>query len=121
MGPALRVGAPKCRASGTLDTVVADILTQTTEREGNKNMGTIDRVWVKVTCEHCKVSETATAAEKGSGWGSSWNSLGDFDKFNASVRGGGNEMPDVLSATCKKCGNAATLTSECGFERPVGF
>lgn len=85
-------------------------------------MGTIDKLWVKLTCDKCGVSEVATASDKGSGWGGShWNDLGGFVKFDAVITGGGNTDPDVTSAKCKSCGHVAKIDEEYGFGRPAGF
>ena len=32
-------------------------------------MGTIDKLWVKLSCGSCGLSETNSVSDKGSGWG----------------------------------------------------
>jgi hypothetical protein len=84
-------------------------------------MGVTDRLWVKLTCEKCGISETSTAAEKGSMWGASWNDLNTLEKFEAVITGGGREEPDVKSAKCNTCGANATIDDQYGFQRPPNF
>jgi hypothetical protein len=85
-------------------------------------MGTIDKLWVKLTCEACDISETSSASDKGSGWsGSHWNQLGPYSDFDATMEGGGKVDPEVTSAKCKRCGCEATIESAYGFSRPKGF
>jgi len=85
-------------------------------------MGTIDKLWVKLTCKNCGVSEISSASDKGSGWnGSSWNNLGSIRNFDAVITGGGKEEPDVVSAKCKNCGHVAIVESDYGFSKPASF
>jgi len=85
-------------------------------------MGSIDRMWVKVSCEDCGVSQTNSSTDKGSGWsGSHWNDLGDFSDFDVTVSGSGKSEPTVSAGTCKKCGGEATIKKAYGFNKPGNF
>lgn len=85
-------------------------------------MGTIDKLWVKLTCPGCGVSETSSALDKGSGWGgSSWGSFGSFESFHVAASGGDKREPEVTSATCKACNASASVETQYGFGRPRGF
>lgn len=85
-------------------------------------MGSIDKRWVKLGCETCETLEVGSALDKGSGWsGSHWRTFGPFEKFEAQTSGGGKKDPDVISATCKACGRAASIETAYGFSRPDGF
>lgn len=85
-------------------------------------MGTIDKLWVKVSCESCGVSETNSVSDKGSGWGGShWGSLGGFVNFSVNSSGSGKTEPSVGSATCNSCGSQAKVKEAYGFGKPEGF
>jgi hypothetical protein len=84
-------------------------------------MGTIDKYWVRLSCNHCGASETSVASEKGSAWGSSWESLDAFTKFETTLSGGGYEPPDIISAICKTCHQSAMIFNEFGMNRPAKF
>jgi len=85
-------------------------------------MGVIDKLWIKVTCEGCKATETSSVLDQGSGWsGSHWGSPGPFTQFDVICEGGGKEEPTVVFAKCKACGSAATVQEAYGFGRPTGF
>jgi hypothetical protein len=74
------------------------------------NMGVIDKIFVKLTCDNCKIEEINTALDTGSGWGGShWDELSNFSEFDAVITGGGREDPRVKTAACKKCGQAARI------------
>lgn len=67
-------------------------------------MGTIDKNTVTLHCPVCGTSETLTAVEKGSVYGSSgWNDFNRSTYFDVSSEDGGMAGPHITSATCKKC------------------
>ena len=73
-------------------------------------MGTIDKTVYKLTCPKCSSSETSAVLDKGSGWsGSWWQSSATFLQFDTEWTGGAEVEPTLVSATCKKCGTAATV------------
>jgi len=85
-------------------------------------VGIIDKVWIKVSCENCNISDVSSAADKGSGWsGSSWNSLAGFKNFDVTADGSGKEEPSIISAKCQQCGSDAKVLSEYGFNKPKEF
>ena len=85
-------------------------------------MGTIDKLWVKLTCETCGATETASALDKGSMWsGSHWLGLGGFSLFEVHTSGGGLKEPEVTTASCKKCRAPAGVEQAYGSRRPEGF
>lgn len=85
-------------------------------------MGVQDKLWVKLTCQSCGNSETSSASDYGSGWsGSKWGGINQFEKFTVVCHGGGAEEPEVVSATCKECGGAASIKNAYGFGTPSGF
>jgi hypothetical protein len=67
-------------------------------------MGIIDKTTVKLRCPSCDQSETLTAIEKGSVYGSSgWNDFNESTYFNVSSIDEGIGGPQIVSARCKKC------------------
>jgi hypothetical protein len=75
-------------------------------------MGIIDSTSYTLECPKCATSESAKVLDKGSGWGgSSWQDGATFEKFITSWSGGGRQEPDLVSATCKECGQPANVTS----------
>ena len=67
-------------------------------------MGIIDKNTVTLRCPSCGKSETLTAVEKGSGYGSSgWNDFNEATFFNVTSEDGGMSGPHIVSAKCKKC------------------
>lgn len=71
-------------------------------------MGTIDKTTYRLTCPQCGTTETGVILDKGSNWsGSHWQSGAKFDQFETSWSGGGSTEPDLVSATCSRCGAAA--------------
>jgi len=85
-------------------------------------MGTIDKLWVKLTCKGWKVTETDLALDCGSGYrGSNWDNFGPFKQFNVICEGRGEKEPTVVSAKCKMCGKAAMVQTGYGFNRPTDF
>jgi len=85
-------------------------------------LGTSDKIWVKLTCPGCNVTETSSALDKGSGWGGPhWRNYGEFKLFDAKCEGGAKDEPAVTSASCKACGEKATINEAYGFGRPEGF
>lgn len=78
-------------------------------------MGIIDKTIHRVECEHCSEAEEQAIYDKGSNWGgSSWQSGVAFQKFNVSWSGGGKTEPDIVKASCKKCGGEAKSESRYG-------
>ena len=85
-------------------------------------MGVIDKLWIKVMCKGCGISETSSALDKGSGWsGSNWRDPTAFTQFDVVCEGGGQREPTVISAKCKACGSDASVDEAYGFGRPNGF
>ena len=85
-------------------------------------MGTIDTLWFKVTCGECQASESVNVRDKGSGWsGSSWNEVGQLEKFRVSATGGGKLTPKIESATCNACGSEAEVASQFGSNKPNDY
>ena len=85
-------------------------------------MGTIDKLWIKLSCDACEGSETRSVLDKGSMWsGSHWGDLGSFLAFDVESRGGGGQEPEVVSSICKSCGAAAKVETAYGSNRPDGF
>jgi hypothetical protein len=82
---------------------------------GNKKgmeapMGVIDKNIATMTCPECKVTETITALEKGSVYGSAgWGSFGRSQHFDVEIEEDRVGGPDVKSAKCKKCRCDATI------------
>jgi len=83
-------------------------------------MGVNDKLWVKLTCSSCDVSETSTALDKGYN-NPSWGNIEQFEKFIAINSGGGKQEPEVVSAKCKTCGAIAIIESKYGFTCPSGY
>ncbi len=81
-------------------------------------MGTIDKLWVKVACERCKISEVSYAVDRGTFKGSNWNTPGSFEKFDVTYKGGREEEPAVTLAKCRKCGADASVKKGYGPEKP---
>jgi len=85
-------------------------------------MGTQDKIWSKMKCNNCEITETISASDKGSGWGGSyWNGYGDSASFNIKTSGGGEETPEVIKAICKECGNEALIESKYCLSRPDDY
>ncbi len=84
-------------------------------------MGVIDKLWVKLTCKGCKVTETSSARDTGYSVYSNWESLDPFTHFNVTCRGGGKETQTVISAKCKTRGSDATVQKSYGMDHPKGF
>jgi len=73
-------------------------------------MGTIDKTTYKLSCTTCSVSETTSVLDKGSNWGGSWWQEGaSLSLFDTQWSGGGNQEPQLKSATCKKCAAPAKV------------
>jgi len=67
-------------------------------------MGIIDKNSVTLYCPSCGQSETLTAVEKGSVYGSSgWNDFNKSEHFIVVSEENGIAGPHVESAKCKKC------------------
>ena len=67
-------------------------------------MGIIDKNTVTLRCPSCDQSETLTAVEKGSVYGSSgWNDFNESTYFKVSSEDDGIGGPHIVSAKCKKC------------------
>ncbi|WP_255876095.1 hypothetical protein, partial [Microbulbifer elongatus] len=91
-------------------------------KERKVTMGTRDRLWVKVSCESCKVFETTSVSDKGSGWGGSyWGNLSGFTSFTVKSTGSGKTEPTVESAICNNCNTQAKVEEAYGFGKPAGF
>ena len=67
-------------------------------------MGFIDKNTVTLHCPSCDQSETLTAIEKGSVYGSSgWNDFNESAYFDVISKDDGIGGPHIVSAKCKKC------------------
>jgi hypothetical protein len=78
-------------------------------------MGIIDSTVYTLQCQKCGTKESAKVLDKGSGWGgSAWQRGAEFSKFDTQWTGGGREEPQLVSATCKKCGQPAMVDSGYG-------
>ena len=67
-------------------------------------MGVIDKNTVTLRCPSCNQTETLTAVEKGSVYGSSgWNDFNKSTHFNVVSEDSGIGGPRIVSAKCKKC------------------
>lgn len=85
-------------------------------------MGINDRIWFKLTCPNCNVSETTTSGDYGSTWsGPQWGNLESVVSFDITTTGGGGADPDITSATCKKCSGKAEVRSRYGLGEPKDF
>ncbi len=85
-------------------------------------MGTIDKLWIKLTCNGCESTETSSALDKGSRWsGFNWDRPDPFTLFDVICEGGGKNEPTVVSAKCKACSSDASVQTAYGFGRPSGF
>ncbi len=68
-------------------------------------MGIIDKNTVTLRCPECDQTETPTAVEKGSVYGSSgWNDFNESTYFIVSSEDDAVGGPHIVSARCKKCG-----------------
>jgi hypothetical protein len=75
-------------------------------------MGIIDKKTFILICS-CGAEETASILDTGSNWGGSfWQSRKSFSKFNTTWSGGGQEEPEIISATCKVCGKSPEIKSK---------
>lgn len=85
-------------------------------------MGVIDKLWIKITCEHCGCSETLSVLDKGSSYGGShWGNPSPSTKFSVVFEGGGTTEPTITSAKCVACNCTAVVKEKYGFGRPEGF
>lgn len=85
-------------------------------------MGVNDKVWFRVSCPKCGVSETASVADKGSTWGGpSWSSFPTFETFEVGGHGGTGPEPELTAAKCNRCGGPAVIQKRYGFGPPKGF
>lgn len=67
-------------------------------------MGTIDQNITLLTCPRCQKSETLTAFEKGSNYGSSgWGNFNNSKHFEFESQDRDHLGPLVISAICKQC------------------
>jgi len=67
-------------------------------------MGVIDKNTVMLLCPSCGQSETLTAIEKGSVYGSAgWNDFKESTYFDVISKLDGTLGPHIVSAKCKKC------------------
>lgn len=67
-------------------------------------MGVIDKKTVTLSCPSCGQTETLTAVEKGSVYGSSgWNDFNESVQFIVVSEEDGISGPNIVSAKCKKC------------------
>ena len=67
-------------------------------------MGVIDKNTVTLRCPSCGQTETLTAVEKGSVYGSSgWNDFNKSDHFIIESEENSIAGPHIVSAKCKKC------------------
>ena len=72
-------------------------------------MGVIDKNTFKLECPSCGVTESLSALEKGSCYGSGgWTDYGDSKHFDYHQTPG-KIGPIIDEATCKKCNVAAIL------------
>ena len=73
-------------------------------------MGIIDKNTATLRCATCDISETLTAIEKGSVYGSSgWGQFGDSKLFDIETRVRGAAGPEITTARCRKCGHQAEI------------
>ena len=78
-------------------------------------MGFIDKTTYTLSCPNCGVDETASILDKGSNWGGpSWQYGAKFAKFESEWSGGGQQEPELVSASCKSCGTDAIVKSSYG-------
>lgn len=78
-------------------------------------MGIIEKINYTLSCERCAVSETVSLLEISTGWeGSEWKDRKDFTNFTAQWKGGGIDVPKIVSAACNACGGVATSESKFG-------
>jgi len=76
-------------------------------------MGTIDKNTVTLRCPKCDTSETLTAVEYGSVYGSSgWGDFNESTYFNVSSEDGRIGGPQIVSAKCKECNCDALFERE---------
>ncbi len=73
-------------------------------------MGVLDVNKDKLTCLECRISETLTAVEKGSCYGSSgWGGFNQSEHFEITSINESGIGPRIGSAKCKTCGNNAAI------------
>lgn len=77
-------------------------------------MGVIDKTIHTIDCYDCHVSEEQKVLEQGSQYGSSWQNGVDFQYFDVTWNGGGNEEPHIIKAICKKCLKKAFIKERFG-------
>ena len=78
-------------------------------------MGVIDKNTAILNCPQCGATETLTAIEKGSVYGSSgWGPFGTSQLFDVVLgdRGISAAGPIISSAKCKKCGCDAKVENK---------
>jgi phage terminase large subunit GpA-like protein len=72
-------------------------------------MAIMDQMTFRFSCPQCGATESIKFQEKGSGWGSSWESSSTLSKFTAEWSGGDRIEPEVKSAVCNECGSKANV------------
>lgn len=72
-------------------------------------MGIVDKNTVTLHCPRCDISETISALEKGSAYGSSWTDYDKAKRFDY-IQEPGNVGPRIASAKCKHCAGDAIVT-----------
>ena len=72
-------------------------------------MGIIDQTKASLTCPRCGETESRSAFERGSSYGSGgWGNFETFMSFSVTVERTAYG-PTVTQATCVSCGEAATI------------
>ena len=78
-------------------------------------MGISDKTTFTLGCPQCDTTEAKPVLDYGSTYsGPKWDSQAKFSKFETVWTGGGHEEPKITSATCRACGEQATVTSAYG-------
>lgn len=72
-------------------------------------MGVVDKNTVKLHCPKCNISETISALEKGSAYGSSWTDYSNAEHFDY-IQEPGRIGPQIKSAKCRNCAGDAVVT-----------
>ena len=85
-------------------------------------MGTIDKLWVKLSCDICGEEGVSAVLEKDSGLsGLDWGNRRSLSSFDVSARGEWKRQSEVISAMCRNCGAVASVKTAYGIDRPEGF
>ncbi|WP_156882869.1 hypothetical protein [Rhodovulum sp. P5] len=81
-------------------------------------MGIIDSTYFRIRCPQCGTVNIAETHQRGSNWSpGSWGSISGGGDFSLSVKDDDVSGPDIVSATCKQCGEAAEVELH-GFAKP---